>query len=67
MDADHPPSRPDQVDAVSDRHAKAAGNASAIIGSDEFVERLRRAMAIGVRRAMEENAALHRQTEKPKP
>jgi hypothetical protein len=56
---------PDPMDATSDPSVDGTTRVSAIIGSDEFVERVRRAMTIGVRRAMEENAALQRQSKNP--
>ncbi|HEY1932834.1 MAG TPA: hypothetical protein VGG99_12540 [Acetobacteraceae bacterium] len=45
--------------------AEELAQASAIIGSDAFVERVLRAMAVGARQAIEENAALERRPEKP--
>lgn len=42
-----------------------AGKASALIGSEEFVGRVLRAMTLGVRQAVEENAALQGRPAKP--
>ena len=66
MDTEPNLPRQEPADATSDRHADGAAKVSGIIGSEEFVERVRQAMTIGVRRAMEENAALQRRTDKLK-
>jgi hypothetical protein len=42
-----------------------AGKASAVIGSEAFVERVLRAMTQGARQATEENAALEHRPTKP--
>ncbi|HTW71475.1 MAG TPA: hypothetical protein VME47_16430 [Acetobacteraceae bacterium] len=67
MDTDLHLRRPVPTEAAYDPHADGAARASAIIGSDEFVERVLRAMTIGVRRAVEENAALQSQSPNRKP
>jgi len=66
MDTDQRRPRRESPDTISDSPADGAAKASAIIGSDEFVERVRRAMTTGVRRAIEENAALQRRPKNPK-
>jgi len=42
-----------------------AGKASALIGSEEFVARVLRAMTLGARQAVEENATLKSRPAKP--
>jgi hypothetical protein len=62
MDTDLPqPTHP----ATHAMQGDGAGKASAVIGSEGFVERVLRAMTQGARQATEENAALEHRPTKP--
>ena len=65
MDTDLHPAVPNvaENDAATSQ-PNEAGRASAIIGSEAFVERVLRAMPEGARRAVAENAALEKRPAK---
>ncbi len=66
MDTDpHQPLPSIGQSASTARQGDKAGKASAIIGSEAFVERVLRAMTLGAREALEENAALESPPPKP--
>lgn len=66
MDTDpHQPTPNAAEPATHEMQDGGAGKASAIIGSEAFVERVLRAMTLGAGQAIEENAALEHRPAKP--
>ncbi len=66
MDTDlHQPAPSVAQTATSTPRGDGAGKASAIIGSEAFVDRVLRAMTVAARKAVEENNALETRPAKP--